>query len=204
MRQQKPPKDCPRMVHRPPSVSLGTSARRTTSASRTMLSALQRSHSRCRSRRASLPESNFRCTSIRGQEHATMPTACVCRHVMNVLGALRQCSGSMSPTQAGCSGDRPEVRQVLCLLLGGAPPHERGRGDGRRQPGAPLVHQQHAEVVDRRLDPGGRLRRARALVPWAACASVALRTRTDLRTTSTEQQRAGWSFTLCEAAPYHQ
>ena len=31
-----------------------------------------------------------------------------------------------------------------------------------------------------------------------------LRTRTHLCTTSTEQQRAGWSFTLCEAAPYHQ
>ena len=159
------------MVHRPPSVSLGTSARRTTSASRTILSALQRSHSRCRSRRASLPESNFRCTSIRGQEHAAMPTACGCVHVMNVHFA--NAPEACHPTQAGCSGDRPEVRQVLCLLLGGAPPHERGRGDGRRQPGAPLVHQQHAEVVDRRLDPGGRLRRARALVPWAACASVA-------------------------------
>ena len=40
MTQQKPPKDWPRMLQRPPQVSAGTIAARMISASRTMLSAL--------------------------------------------------------------------------------------------------------------------------------------------------------------------
>ena len=68
----------------------------------------------------------------------------------------------------------PKVREVLGLLLGGAAAGQGGGRDGRRQPGAPLVQQQHPVVGQRRLHPGlPRIQRARPLVPRPACGSGA-------------------------------
>lgn len=52
-----------------------------------------------------------------------------------------------------CTSPAPEVREVLGLLLGGSAAGQGGGRDGRRQPSAPLVQQQHPVVGQCRLHP---------------------------------------------------
>lgn len=181
------------MVHRPPSVSFGTSAARTISASRTMLSALHTFRqarmgkyqelcchdlqvppvtSHC-SANAPAAGCNLGCLTaalctgmahkLKVRWHLTHPSSTFCSLVFTAMAApriARHVADHKHP---------PEVGEVLGLLLRAAAARERRRGDGGRAPRAALVQEQHPEVLHRRLDPGGRLRRSRPLVPRPAC-----------------------------------